>query len=171
MGIDPKDFRVSEETLRERLHLSKEVIVVPFGYEKILDESIVMTLKTRYDSGSLFVRTQPDFFVIDSNELYFVEAKNRTMNVEAIQLFYNKQYERMGLKVLYSFPELVINASVIPMETVVIPENYQEKFDVNLKHLFENEGVTDFRYVNHVDASGDAFVPIELDDLKLLGDK
>lgn len=172
MQIHPKDFEVSVDSLRERLGLSKDIVIVPFGYEGIIDEAILSILKTRYDSGSLFIRTRPDFFVIQNDELYFVEAKQKTQNVEAIQLLYNKQYERMGIKVLYSFPELTINASMIPMETVIIPENYREKFDVHLKHLFEQEGVQDFKYVGHVNVgSGDAFVPIESEDLGILSEK
>ena len=171
MQIHPKDFEVSTDSLRDRLKLSKDDTVVPFGYEGILDEAVLSILKTRYDSGSLFIRTRPDFFVIQYDELYFVEAKQRTQNIEAIQLLYNKQYERMGIKVLYSFPELTINASLIPMETVIIPENYREKFDVNLKHLFEQEGVQDFRYTHHVnEGSGDAFVPVESEDLMILSE-
>lgn len=172
MTINPKDFEVSGKSLRIRLHLSQKVIVVPFGYEGILDEAILSILKSRFDSGSLFIRTRPDFFVIDDNELYFVEAKQRTKNIEAIQLLYNKFYERMGIKVLYSFPEITINASMIPMDKIIIPENYRDKFDVNLKHLFETEGIKNFLYVGHVsEGSGDAFVPIELDDLKILSEE
>lgn len=171
MPIHPKDYTVSSESIRDRLHLSNKVVMVPFGYEGILDDAVISILKNRYDNGSLYIRTRPDFFVIDDNELYFVEAKQKTQNVEAIQLFYNKKYERMGIKVLYSFPDCTINASLIPMETVIIPENYKEKFDVNLKHLFEDEGVTDFKYVSHViEGSGDAFVPVDENDLLLLSE-
>ena len=171
MPITPEDFKVSVDTIRERLHLSKEVVMVPFGYEGVLDNAVLSILKNRYDNGALYIRTRPDFFIIDDNELYFVEAKQRTQNVEAIQLLYNKKYERLGIKVLYSFPNCTINASLIPMERVVIPENYQEKFDANLKYLFKEEGVADFRYVGHVDeGSGDAFVPIDEEDLLLLSE-
>ena len=170
--ISPQEFKVSEKLIRKRLGISRYTTVVPFGYEEILNEKILSILKTRFDTGSLFIRTRPDFFVIDKNQLYFVEAKQRTKNVEAIQLLYNKFYERWGIKVIYSFPEVTINASVIPMEKIIIPENYREKFDTNLKFLFEAEGITDFAYVGHVtNGSGDAFVPIDLDDLKLLADE
>lgn len=145
--------------------------MIPFGIEAILDKSILDVLKTRYDRVSLFLRTKPDFFIIDTNEIYFVEAKQETQNLEAIQLLYNKQYDRMGVKVLYSFPEFIINASMIPIDTVVIPENYKEEFNKNLKHLFEAEGVTNFRYVGHVsEGSGDAFVPIETEELLILAE-
>ncbi len=170
--ITPQQFQVSSDLLKTRLHLSEKTVIVPFGYESSLDDSIISLLKTKYDTGSLFIRTRPDFFIIDNTELYFVEAKQKTKNIEAIQLLYNKQYERMGIKVVYSFPEIVIRASIIPLETVIIPENYKKEFDANLKYLFESEGVTDFRYVNHItQGSGDAFVPIELEDLKLLTDE
>jgi len=170
MSIKPKDFEVSVSTLGERLHIS-ETSITPFGYEKNLDDLVLGILKTKYDAGSLFLRTRPDFFVLNDTELYFVEAKQRTLNVEAIQLLYNKQLERMGVKVLYSFPDVAIRATQIPMELVVIPENYCKSFDTNLKHLFEVEGIENFRYVNHVnDGSGDAFVPIDVDDLKILSE-
>lgn len=170
--ISPQEFKVSENLIRKRLGISRYTTVVPFGYEEILNENILSILKKRFDTGSLFIRTRPDFFVIDKEEVYFVEAKQRTKNVEAIQLLYNKFYERMGIKVIYSFPEVAINASFIPMEKIIIPENYRDKFDSNLKFLFEAEGITDFVPVGHVThGSGDAFVPIDLDDLKLLADE
>jgi hypothetical protein len=170
--ISPQEFKVSEKLIRKRLGISHYTTIVPFGYEEVLNENILSILKKRFDTGSLFIRTRPDFFVIDKDELYFVEAKQRTKNVEAIQLLYNKFYERWGIKVIYSFPEVAINASVIPMEKIIIPENYREEFDTHLKFLFEAEGITDFAYVRHVtNGSGDAFVPIDLDDLKLLADE
>ncbi len=143
--------------------------MVPFGIESVLDQSILGILKSKYDSTALFLRTRPDFFIIEENEIYFIEAKQQTSNLEAIQLLYNKQYDRIGIKILYSFPGLLINASLIPIDYVIIPENYREEFDRNLKHLFELEGVRDFRYVGHVArGSGDAFVPIETEKLLLL---
>jgi len=170
--ISPRDFKVSETLIRKRLGLSRYTTVVPFGCEEVLNEKTLSILKKRFDTGSLFIRTRPDFFVIDTLGLYFVEAKQRTKNVEAIQLLYNKFYERLGIKVIYSFPEVAINASFIPMKKIIIPENYKEKFDTNLKFLFEAEGITDFVPVGHVtNGSGDAFVPIDLDDLKLLADE
>jgi len=170
--ISPQEFKVSDKLIRKRLDIPHSITIVPFGYEEVLNEKILSILKTRFDTGSLFIRTRPDFFVIDKDELYFIEAKQRTKNVEAIQLLYNKFYERWGIKVIYSFPEVAINASLIPMEKIIIPENYREKFDNNLKFLFEAEGITDFAYVGHVThGSGDAFVPIDLDDLKLLTDE
>jgi len=153
------------------LKLSSDAAIVPFGIEAILDTSILELLKTRYDRVSLFLRTKPDFFIIDVNEIYFVEAKKETKNLEAIQLLYNKQYDRMGIKVLYSFPEFIINASMIPIDKVVIPANYKEEFDANLKHLFEAEGVTDFTYVGQVvHGSGDAFVPVDAKELLILAE-
>lgn len=170
--IDPQEFKVSDKLIRKRLGLSNGTIVVPFGYEEFLNEKVLSVLKKRFDTGSMFVRTRPDFLVIDKEELYFVEAKQRTRNVEAIQLLYNKFHERWGIKVIYSFPEVAINASLIPMEKIIIPENYREKFDSELKYLFEEEGITDFAYVGNVtNGSGDAFVPVDLDDLKLLADE
>ncbi len=163
---------MSCEEIQKRLNLSSNAAIVPFGIEVTLDQSILQILKRRYDGGSLFLRTRPDFFIIEENEIYFVEAKQETRNVEAIQLLYNKQYDRMGVKVLYSFPEFVINASMIPIDIIVVPQNYKEEFDKNLKHLFEIEGVTNFRYVNHVGAgSGDAFVPVDLEELQILAEE
>ena len=82
----------------------------------------------------MFLRTQPDFFIIEEEDVYFVEAKQEARNLEAIQLLYNKQYDRMGVKVLYSFPDFSISASMIPIDKVVVPENYKEEFNANLKH-------------------------------------
>jgi hypothetical protein len=170
--ISPQEFKVSDNLIRKRLGLTPGTIVIPFGCEEVLNETALSILKKRFDSGAMFVRTRPDFLIIDKEELYFVEAKQRTKNVEAIQLLYNKFHERVGIKVIYSFPELAINASLIPMEKIIIPDNYRDKFDTELKYLFETEGVTNFAYIGTVTkGSGDAFVPIELDDLKLLTDE
>lgn len=169
--INPKDFSVSGDSIRERLHLAPEDVVVPFGYEEILDQAAISYLRNIYDRGSLSIRTQPDFFVIKDNKLIFVEAKQRVRAVEATQLLYNKLYQKSGILVVYSFPNVTIPASLIPMDLVVIPENYKEKFDVNFKYLFENEGVANFSYVGHVTTgSGDAFVPVDVEDLELLMD-
>lgn len=167
--INPKDFKVTSDMLRGRLSLSDSAVIVSFGYEGILDKQIITMLQSRYDVGSLFIRTRPDFFVIDNDDLYFVEAKQRTKNVEALQLLYNRQHERMGIKVLYSFPEITVHAVAIPMDTIIVPENHRDKFDSNLKHLFEAEGVKDFQYIGHLDDwSGDAYVQIKLEDMQIL---
>lgn len=143
--------------------------IIPYGLEVSLDKTILDIIKKKYDAGSMFLRTRPDFFIIEEDEIYFVEAKQETNNLEAIQLLYNKQHDRKGFKVLYSFPNFMINASLIPIDTIIIPENYKEKFDKNLKHLFELEGVQNFRYVGHVAVgSGDAFVPVEPEELQIL---
>ena len=155
------------------MNLSERAIVFPFGYEGLADNAIVLMLKQRYDATSLLIRTRPDYMVLDGQYLYLVEAKERTKNVEAIQLFFNKYLERMGIKVVYCFPDITIRAIQIPMEKIIIPENYKEKFDENLKHLFEGQGITDFCYVGRVPegkGSGDAFVPIDVDDLKILSE-
>lgn len=172
MQIRPQEFEVSEKELRQRLSLPSSAIVFPFGFEGISDDSLIRMLKLRYDVLSLYFRTRPDFLVLDGIHLYLVEAKQRTQNVEAIQLFFNKILERIGIKVVYSFPEVSIRACHIPMETVVIPENHKEKFDENLKHFLVSEGVTDFRYVRQVEiGSGDAFVPVDVEDLQLLSEE
>lgn len=172
MEIRPQEFEVSEELIRQRLKLPLHAMVFPFGYEGLADDSLIRMLKLRYDTASLYFRTRPDFMILDDMYLYLVEAKQKTKNIEAIQLFFNKHLEQMGIKIVYSFPDVTIRASQIPMESIVIPENYRKKFDENLKHLFEAQGVTDFRYVRQVEiGSGDAFVPINVDDLKILSEE
>ena len=108
MGINPQDFKVSEKLIRKRLGLSYNTVVIPYGCEEIFNENVLFILKKRFDAGSMFIRTKPDFLIIDKEESYFVEAKQRTKNVEAIQLLYNKFTERSGIKVIYSFPEFAI---------------------------------------------------------------
>ena len=172
MGINPQDFKVSDKLIRKRLGLSYNTAVIPYGYEEIFDENVLFILKKRFDAGSMFIRTKPDFLIIDREESYFVEAKQRTKNVEAIQLLYNKFTERSGIKVIYSFPEFAINASLIPMDKIIIPENYLEKFNLHQKYLYEAEGITNFTYVKHTTkGSGDPFVAIDPEDLKLLADE
>ena len=172
MSISPQNFEVSETLLRQRLEISPDAYVFPFGYEGLVDNALIRLLKKRYTTTSLYFRTRPDFMVFDGEKHYLVEAKQKTKNIEALQLFFNKQLERMGIKVVYSFPEVAICASAIPIDEIIVPENYKEKFDSNLKYLFESEGITNFRYVPHViDGSGDAFVPVELEDLRILSEE
>ena len=172
MSINPQNFEVSETLLRQRLGISLDAYVFPFGYEGLVNNAIIRLLKKRYTASSLYFRTRPDFMVFDGENHYLVEAKQKTKNIEAIQLFFNKQLERMGIKVVYSFPEVTICASAIPMEEIIIPENYKEKFDTNLKHLFESEGITNFSYTPYLtEGSGDAFVPVDVKDLRILAEE
>lgn len=174
MEIRPQEFEVSKELLCQRLLLPLHAMVFPFGYEGLVDDALIRMLKLRYDTASLYFRTRPDYMILDEKDTYLVEAKQRTKNVEAIQLFFNKYLERMGIKVVYSFPDVTIRATQIPMEKIVIPENYRQKFDENLKHLFEGQGITDFCYVGKIPegkGSGDAFVPIDVEDLKILSEE
>lgn len=153
------------------MNLTNDVKVIPFGIETALDQSILRILAQKYDGASLFLRTRPDFFVIGIDEVFLVEAKQHTQNLEAIQLLYNKQYDRMGVRVVYSFPDFAINASMIPIDQVIIPKNYKQEFDKNLKHLFEIEGIKKFTYIGHVvEGSGDAFVPVEPEELLILAE-
>ena len=171
MEIKPENFEVSEELIRQRLHLSQQATVFPFGYEGLKDNAIVLMLKQRYDATSLFFRTRPDYMVLDGKYLYLVEAKQRTKNVEAVQLLFNKCLERMGIKVVYSFPELSIRASLIPMDVVIVPANYAEEFDRHLIQLFAGDSPV-FSYIGKVNnGSGDAFVPIDVEDLKILSEE
>lgn len=170
--ITPQEFKVSDKLIRKRLHLSRYTRVEPYGCEEVFNQKVLSILKNKFDAGSLFLRTRPDFFIINKDKLYFVEAKQRSRNVEAIQLLYNKFCEKLGIKVIYSFPEVAISASLIPMKKIIIPQNYRHEFDENLKHLFEAEGISEFVYVGSaIQGSGDAFVPVNLKDLKLLSDE
>lgn len=171
MSINPKDFEVSESLIRQRLRLSSNVMVLPFGCEGLENKKLINLLQKRYNTLSLFLRTRPDFIIFDGDNIYLVEAKQKTKNIEAVQLFFNKQLERMGIKVVYSFPDVTIFASAIPLELVIVPENYKKEFEENLKCLFESEGISNFSYTQHVtNGSGDAFVPVDLEDLRMLSD-
>ena len=162
MQINPSDFEVTIEMIRQRLNLSHDVEIIPYGYEYSFDINQRKKLQNIYNCNSLSIRTRPDFLVITQSEMYRVEAKNKTNSIEAVQLFFNKQLEQMGIKVLYSFPNVTINASQIPMEKIIIPQTYRKEFDLNLKHLFND---CEFEYVSSTKGSGDPFVWIEESDL------
>lgn len=172
MGINPRDFQVSTNTIKERLGLSKNSTVISFGVEQQFNDHILSILKKKFDAGSMLIRTRPDFLVIDEYELYFVEAKQKTKNVEAIQLLFNKFFERIGIKVIYCFPDVSIRASMIPMDKVIVPSNYRGYFDVNLKFIFEQDGISEFEYIGNIEnGSGDAFVQVDVEDLKMLSEE
>ncbi len=61
MGVSPQEFKVSEKLIRKRLGLSHNTIVIPNGCEEIFDENVLFILKKRFDAGSMFLRTRPDF--------------------------------------------------------------------------------------------------------------
>lgn len=169
--ICPQDYQVSSDTLRKRLKLSESAIITPYGYEGISDIAVISLLKKIYNCTSLLIRTRPDYLIKDDDLLYFVEAKTSSHSVEAIQLLYNKQYENMGITVLYSFPELTIPASLIPMTTIFIPQKYCTEFNKHLKHIFEKFGITNFIYIGNLPkGSGDAFVYVDTVELKSLAE-
>ncbi len=165
MPPNPDDYEVTVEMLRERMNLYDEEIF-PIGIECMYDERLQNGLIQCYDKTALLLRTTPDFVVKNNDQTYFVEAKQKTTSIEAIGLYFNKLKERHGIKVLYSFPQVTINASLIPMEVIEVPQKHREDFDRHLKDYFIDDGCT-FNYWNSnpQSGSGDPFVRIEEEDL------
>jgi len=170
MPPNPADFDVTADDLRKRMNLSDDNKIFLTGVEHIFGKSIP-GLSDHYDPAAMMIRTFPDFTIYKGEETYFVEAKARTTSIEAIGLYFNKMRERMGAQVLYSFPDFTIAASLIPMETIEIPLRYQYKFNKYLKGLFDEEDCQ-FNYwsSNPKNGSGDPFVRIDEEDLKLLSE-
>ena len=171
MQPDPADFDVTADELRKRMKLTDDVKIFATGVECIYGDDLKSELKEHYDSATLLLRTFPDFTLFRDIETYYVEAKCRTTSIEAIGLYYNKMRERMGARVLYSFPDVTIPASLIPMEEIQIPLKYAEKFNTYLKDLFVQEGcIFNYWTSNPKNGSGDPFVRIDEEDLKLLAE-
>jgi len=166
---DPADYDVTPKLLRERLCLHPDVKIYQTGVEHMFGQEIRDGLTQVYDSAAMQIRTFPDFTLIENGITSFVEAKCRTTSIEAIGLYFNKMKERMGAKVLYSFPLVTICASQIPMEEIQIPLKYADKFTRFLKPLFVEEGCS-FNYwsSNPKNGSGDPFVRIDEEDLQIL---
>jgi len=156
MPINPADYDVTPDMLRERMHLyGTDVEIFPTGIEFMFNDETTNALTKCYDKAALLLRTTPDFLLKRGNETSFVEAKQRTTSVEAIGLYFNKLKERNGIKVFYSFPLVTINASLIPMEVIQVPQKHREDFDKHLKDLFVEEGCT-FDYWKGDPATGSA---------------
>ncbi len=173
MSIKPSDYNVSVELLIQRMNLyDEEIQIFPTGIEHMFDSETTNALTQCYDKTSLLLRTTPDFIIKKNNQTYFVEAKQKTTSVEAIGLYFNKLKERNGIKVIYSFPLVTISATQIPMEIIDVPLKHKEDFDKYLKDLFVKEGCT-FNYwsSNPRIGSGDPFVRIDEDDLKILSEE
>jgi len=173
MSIKPSDYDVTAELLIQRMNLYDENMeIFPTGIEYMFDDETINALTQCYDKTSLLLRTTPDFIIKKNNQTYFVEAKQKTTSVEAIGLYFNKLKERNGIKVIYSFPLVTISATQIPMEIIDIPLKHQEDFDKYLKDLFVKEGCT-FNYWsgNPTTGSGDPFVRIDEDDLRILSEE
>lgn len=168
--IKPQDFEVSEALLRCRLELEDNAKVKPYGIERLADKELIDILKSRYTFPSLYFRTSPDYIVYDDDP-YLVEAKLRSNYVEAIQLFFNKQLEKIGIKVVYSFAELAIRADLIPIKKIVISSKYKKEFDMHLKYVFESDENIEFEYIDKTRGSGDPFVPIDVTELRMLSKK
>lgn len=169
MNPRPEDYDVTPQMLRERMSLHPDVKIYQTGIEYMFGDEIKNGLTECYDPAAMLIRTFPDFTIKENWIATFVEAKCRTTSIEAIGLLYNKLRDRMGVKVLYSFPLVTISASQIPMEEIQVPLKYAEKFNRFLKALFVEEGCT-FNYwsSNPKNGSGDPFVRIDEDDLQIL---
>lgn len=169
MPPNPADFDVTPEELRKRMNLSDSVRIYQTGVEHIFGNTIPGLSKC-YGTGALLLRTFPDFTLYGA-EIYFVEAKCRTTSIEAIGLYFNKMRERMGASVLYSFPDVTIAASLIPMELIEVPLKYSKQFTKYLMHLFVEEQCRfNFWSSDPKSGSGDPFVRIEEEDLKILAE-
>ena len=167
MPPDPADYDVTPEMLRVRMNLfNSDIEIFPTGIEFMFDDVTTKALTNCYDKTALLLRTTPDFLLKEGTQTYFVEAKQRTTSIEAIGLYFNKLKERNGIKVLYSFPSVTINASMIPMGEIQIPQKHRDDFDRYLKDLFVTEGCTfDYWKGNPPSGSGDPFVRIDESDL------
>ena len=167
MPPNPDDYDVTPDMLRERMHLyGTDTEIFPTGIEFMFDDVTTNALTQCYDKTALLLRTTPDFLLKNGKETFFVEAKQTTTSIEAIGLYFNKLKERNGIKVLYSFPLVTINATLIPMEIIQVPQKHREDFDIYLKDLFVEEGCTfDYWNGNPEIGSGDPFVRIEESDL------
>lgn len=169
MQPNPNDYDVTPDELRKRMKLPTNATIIQSGVEHMFSQAITKMLVDQYDIPGLMVRTFPDFIVIINGQTILVEAKQKTTSLEAIGLLFNKQKEREGCTVLYSFPDITINASLIPMENIIIPPRYREKFDTYLKDLFVKEEC-EFCYAeyNPKNGSGDPYLTIDEEDLKML---
>ncbi len=167
MPPDPANYNVTQDMLRERMNLyGTDVEIFPTGIEFMFNDKTIKALTSCYDKTSLLLRTTPDYLLKKGTQTYFVEAKERTTSIEAVGLYFNKLKEKNGIKVLYSFPLVTINASLIPMEKIQVPQKHREDFDKYLKDLFVKEGCTfDYWNGNPPLGSGDPFVRIDEDDL------
>jgi len=171
MQPDPSDYDVTPEILRKRMNLPSWAKIWQTGIEFQFDEEIRKGLVECYDQAALLLRTFPDFTIKINDQVQFVEAKEKTTSIEAIGLYYNKLRERFGAPVWYVFPNVVIRASLIPMETIEIPLKHRMHFDRFLKTLFEEENcIFNYWSSDPKNGSGDPFVRIEEVDLKILSE-
>lgn len=168
---NPVDYDITPEIIRKRLSLNDNTQIFQSGVEHMFNDVTKQELIKCYDKAALLIRTFPDFIIKEGNQTYLVEAKQKTNSVEAIGLYFNKQRERDGVRVIYSFPNLSICASLIPMETIEVPLKYREQFNKYLKDLFVEENCV-FNYWSNspVNGSGDPFVRLDEGDLMILSE-
>jgi len=165
--IKPESFTVTEQEIRERFGLSDNDMVIDYGYEKQFNANQILDLQKYYNTSSLFVRTRPDFFITKGKSSYLIEAKQRANTAEAVQLFFNQQLCRMGVNVIYSFPEFNIPAQIMQIQTIYVPEKYHDPF-----HKFFKDEIrscidnVNFISMPNTKGSGDPYVVLDEEYLR-----
>ena len=167
MQINPENFKVTELQIRQRFDLSECDMVIDYGYEHRFGYKEKSSFQKNYDMCSLYVRTQPDFFITKGGNSCLVEAKQRTNTAEAVQLYFNQQLSKNGINVIYSFPEFNIPAQFITIEEIFVPQKYQEPFDRFIKdEIITSLHDVKFTYISATKGSGDPFIVLDEEYLR-----
>lgn len=167
MGVSPDQYSVSLNDMKLRLGLGPNDAVFEYGYEKQCDNFLIYQLKNDYGPTSLFIRTRPDFIVRKNGSWYFVEAKQKDDTVEAVQLHFNKEVHKMGIPVIYSFPEYYVPCSAIDIDYVYVPSRYSSEFTLYLKSMIQaKNSMAEFTSLKETNGSGDAFVKLNKEWLR-----
>ena len=167
MQINPELFKVTKQEIRQRFDLSNNDMVIDYGYENKFDAFQKSSIQKTYDMCSLYVRTQPDFFITKGGIACLVEAKQRANTVEAVQLYWNQILSKGGTNVMYSFPEFNIPANFIPIDEILVPPKYRESFDMHFQEkLLESLPDVKISYIGSTKGSGDPFIKLDEEYLK-----
>ena len=172
MLINPNNFEFTENEIRNLLHLKPEHIVTKNGGEVIRDNALLQRLYRDYSPTSLAIRLEPDWIVTTNEGSWFIESKKKSKNVETVQLYFNQVYSLSGKRVVYLFPEYSIPAELIPINEIIVPENYKKEFYQMYAERIgkfvidtQKHGITvkDVKYLEY--GSGDPFTPIHDEEL------
>lgn len=170
---------VPEWRIRKIMGLKDFEEIIYLGYEHLFTQELLNTLSDNFSRCCQLVRNLPDYMILNHNtgESYFVEwkEKHNLHTLEACSLFQNKGHQTNGHTVIYILvwsdtDFLKINVNDIPVPITIVPLNRREEFDKYFEPLFvkANWKIKNIGMVTGDDASGDPFVPISKEYLKIL---
>ena len=159
-----KEWEQTANTIEQLLNLTSNDFVLHYGYEHLVSIDMYNKIKKSYTLTALSIRTQPDWLVSKSGNVFFVEFKSKVKALEAVQLFFNQQRAKSGIDIKYLFPNgKLIDCIDIPFENepIIVPLNYAREFKTKLWPTLKQYNTQEPKYIEKMmkqPISGDPFI-------------